>query len=61
MGSIGSLETSVSNHLTPRNTPEDGRIHFVFLRGFVLKGHDTNRIYGYEAGNTHKVIEIRIN
>jgi hypothetical protein len=25
MGSIGSSETSVSNHQTPRNNPEDGR------------------------------------
>ena len=24
MGSTGSPETSVSNHLTPRNNPEDG-------------------------------------
>ena len=28
MGPIASPETSVSNHLTPRNNPEDGRIQF---------------------------------
>jgi hypothetical protein len=28
MGSTGSSETSVSNHLTPRNNPEDGRIQY---------------------------------
>jgi hypothetical protein len=28
MGQIGSPETSVSNHLTPRNKPEDRRISF---------------------------------
>ena len=27
MGPIGSSETSVLNQLTPRNNPEDGRIH----------------------------------
>jgi hypothetical protein len=26
MGPIGSHETSVSNYITPRNNPEDGRI-----------------------------------
>jgi hypothetical protein len=26
MGPIGSPETSVSSHLTPRNNPEDGMI-----------------------------------
>ena len=29
MGPIGSPETSVSNHLTPHNKPEDGRIQNV--------------------------------
>jgi hypothetical protein len=28
---VGSPETSVSNHLTPRNNPEDGRKHFFFI------------------------------
>jgi ABC-type branched-subunit amino acid transport system ATPase component len=28
MGPLGSPETSVSNHLTGRNNPEDGRIQF---------------------------------
>jgi hypothetical protein len=28
MKPIGSPETSVSNHLTPRNNPEHGRIQF---------------------------------
>jgi hypothetical protein len=27
-GKIGNPETSVLSHLTPRNNPEDGRIHF---------------------------------
>jgi hypothetical protein len=27
MGLIGISEKSVANHLTPRNNPEDGRIH----------------------------------
>jgi hypothetical protein len=28
MGSIGSPETSVSDHLTPRSNPEDCRVQF---------------------------------
>ena len=28
VGTIGSPETSVSRHLTPRNKPEDGRTEF---------------------------------
>jgi hypothetical protein len=30
-GPTGSPETSVSNHLTPRNNPEDGRIKAVYI------------------------------
>jgi hypothetical protein len=51
MGATGNAETSVSNHLTPRNNPEDGSIQtllcsyvkcpiltkFGFLYGFSLK------------------------
>ena len=39
MGPIGSPETSVSNHLTPRNNPEDGRIQF--NRGGSLRSRTT--------------------
>jgi hypothetical protein len=31
MGPICSPETSVSNHLTPRNNPEDGRIQMTLV------------------------------
>ena len=31
MEQTGSQETSVSNHLTPHNNPEDGRIQIIYL------------------------------
>jgi hypothetical protein len=34
-GPVGSPETSVSNHLKPRNNPEDRKINF--NRGEILK------------------------
>ena len=37
-GTKGSPEKSVSNHLTPRNNPEDGRIQFD--RGGSLRSRD---------------------
>jgi hypothetical protein len=37
MERIGSPETSVQNHVTPRNNPEDGRIPF--SRGGSLRSH----------------------
>ena len=33
---IGSPETSVSNHLTPHNKPEDGRVYFYTLLAISL-------------------------
>jgi hypothetical protein len=39
MGPIGSLETSVKNHFTPRNNPEDGIIQF--NRGGSIRPQET--------------------
>jgi hypothetical protein len=32
MGPMGALETSVPNHFTPRNNPEDGEIQRWYLK-----------------------------
>jgi hypothetical protein len=42
MGPLGNPETSVSNHLTPRNNPKDGRINLNrdgSLRSRMLEEH----------------------
>ena len=46
MGAIAGPETSVSNHLTPRNSPEGGRIQFNHgesLRSRIQHAHCTVR------------------
>jgi hypothetical protein len=36
MGQTGSPETSVLNHFTPRNIPEDVRLYFLHHAGYQL-------------------------
>jgi hypothetical protein len=61
METIGSPETSVSNHRTPHNNPEDGRINF--NRGgslLSLKFLAVLRVYTYIRYSDRQTVALQI-
>jgi hypothetical protein len=60
MGLIGSPETSVSNHLTPRKIPEDGRVQ-VYLSFTTFRVSSVLSVYAFIRGYSHLTVHAIIN
>jgi hypothetical protein len=65
MEPIGSRETSVSNHRTPYNDPEDGSIHFNSDGSLRSRGENAIFVFYPEGGvsrslrNVSKLVDSR--
>ena len=57
MEPIGGPETSVLKHVTPRNNPEDGRIHIYSYPGQIRARSYTKLAVGRRAQYPPKVVK----
>ena len=57
MGPISNAETSVSNHLTPRNNPEDGRIQHQISQVFLLFNSLRHLFVCHASAGEEEIIE----